>query len=148
MQVYKHAYRTNMTGILKVDTGTTELWTFAIFLDYPHYEQGHIEKCHYPVYLPYKLETMCIPSYFISRLESIKVLKDTLRFSQGRDIAECIKTKLNKKLEKLLEEEANYRYVKQSARRIYKSWYHALSNPYTIFGKKRLLREFDSLQSI
>lgn len=148
MEVYKYAYPTALDGILKVVSGTGNVeWTIVVFLNYPDYKIHSIEKCHYAVYLPYRVETskiMCY-SHTISRLEAIKILKIVVNQRDSVYVGDHLRTIIGKRLQELLEEEAQDRFVKRFAKNIYKCWYDACSNPYNPIGRKRILRDFEDL---
>ena len=77
------------------------------------------------------------------RREAIDIMKSIL--ARKQEITEFIYNHILNKVDELLDEEANDRYIKHCGMRIQQACYDALSNPYTIFGKKRLLREFDTV---
>lgn len=81
----------------------------------------------------------------ITRLEMISIIKNALNKYNYISYFELMKIWLVSRLESLLEDEALERYKNKCVKKIYQSVYDAYLNPYTIIGKKRLLRDFDNL---
>jgi hypothetical protein len=141
IQLYKHAYPKTGARLLPVHCSGNDFVPWCIVVIIP----SEKDFPPYPAFFPYKLETMCIPSHTVSRTEAIDVMKESLI---NKVLSAALGKHVREKLDELLAEEAQLRYTKKMAQRIWKHWWDALSNPYNPFGKRRLIREFDDLLTL
>lgn len=144
MDVYKHIYPNTLDGILKIKN--IEGFTLVIFLNYRNFRDS-IEKYHYPIYIPYHLESSPLIkfSHHISMSEAITILKIVINYKESVYMTNEMRKDILDFLQNLLEQEAQKRCIKHAANVIYKYWYDARSNPYNVLGKKRILKEFYNL---
>jgi hypothetical protein len=148
MEVYRHAYApTRLTIKVKDVTGVlyypNQTCTLVIKLKTRAGERDRatiVPSITSPV-------SMLVYSHSLTRVESIRLIKSILQVKEEYLVRDdyTIKHHLNEVLQQLIDQEAEYMRITNYVKKIYKAWYDARYNPYTIIGRKRLLREFEEM---